>query len=275
MLLVSCTTYQNPEHGFREMRVAMSHDGVHFTMADKPLIGHDECPSPIRDLGGVIDCRLTKIGEDYYFIAPQGAGHMGFSGCCSVMYKTRDFRSAELIDIVSLPFNRGSSLFPQKINGYYWRLDRPGENGDAGSIWIGCSPDLVHWGQFRPLLKPGYSIWNTSKIGPTPPVRVREGWLVIVHGVDSPCDGPHYYIGAMLLDAAEPRKVIGKTQSYLLAPEMPYETNGQVDNVVFPCGCLVDEAKDEIRIYYGAADTCIGLASGSLQQVVRACLEGR
>ena len=118
-------------------------------------------------------------------------------------------------------------------------------------------------------------MWNTSKIGPTPPLRVPEGWLVIVHGVETPCDGPHYYIGAILLDADNPRKVIGKTRSWLLAPEMPYETNGQVDNVVFPCGALADIARDEPRLYYGAANARVCLATGSLSQVVRACIEER
>ena len=121
------------------------------------------------------------------------------------------------------------------------------------------------------LLNPGYVRWGTQKIGPTPPIRTASGWLVIVHGVFRPCDGPHYSIGAILLDLEDPCRVIGKTTSFLLTPEEPYETNGLVDNVVFPCGAIADERGDELHLYYGAADTCICLATGSLSAVIEAC----
>lgn len=269
VLLVSCTTFAGKTNSFREMRVAWSDDGVRFTLDDHPLVRQSELPTPFDRLGGIIDCRLTRLGDWWYFLVPQGTWEIGFEGVCMVMYRTRDFRSAELVDIVSLPNNRGSSLFPEKLAGYYWRLDRPMTN-DGGSIWLSRSPDLLHWGHHRPLLAAGYSLWNTKKIGPTPPLRVPEGWLVLIHGVDQPCDGTHYYIGAMLLDAADPSRILGKTQSWLLAPEAPYETKGQVDNVVFPCGALVKG--DELWLYYGAADTCVGLATGSVHAVVKACL---
>jgi beta-1,4-mannooligosaccharide/beta-1,4-mannosyl-N-acetylglucosamine phosphorylase len=190
------------------------------------------------------------------------------------MYRTTDFKSIELVDVVALPFNRGSSLFPERLNGYFWRLDRPGEGAADGMIWVSRSPDLVHWGGFRPLLRNSYAIWNTGKVGPTPPIRVPEGWLVIMHGVDDEaCDGPHYSISAFMLAADDPTRVIGKMGSPLLIPTEPYETNGHVDNVVFPCGALADLALDELRIYYGAADTRVCLACGSLSEVVAACLE--
>lgn len=273
VLLVSCTTFAEDVKNCRETRVAMSDDGLNFSLADEPLVKQAELPYPFSDLGGIIDCRLTQIGDDYYFLSPQGTWEIGFSGVCMVMYKTKDFKTAELVDIAALPNNRGASIFPEKINGMYWKLDRPGGVEDPGSIWISQSPDLIHWGQFRPILAPGYSIWNTKKIGPTPPIKVPEGWLVIVHGVDEPCDGTHYYIGAMLLDSDNPRKLIGKTQSWILQPETDLETRGKVDNVVFPCGALADLAKDELRLFYGAADTRICLATGSIKELVEACLD--
>lgn len=268
VLLVSCTTFAGMANSFRETRVAWSDDGIRFTLADHALVRQTELPSPFDRLGGIIDCRLTRIGDWWYFLAPQGTWEIGFEGVCMVMYRTRDFLNTELVDIVALPNNRGASLFPEKIGGYYWRLDRP--MADTGSIWLSRSPDLLYWGHHRPLLAPGYSIWNGKKIGPTPPVRVPEGWLVILHGVDQSCDGAHYYIGAMLLDGADPSRILGKTQSWLLEPETSYETTGQVDNVVFPCGALVKG--DELWVYYGAADTCVGLATGSVHAVVEACL---
>ena len=273
VLLVSCTTFDRKANSFRETRVARSADGVRFTLADRPLAQQRVLPGPFDRLGGIIDCRLTRVDDAWYFLSPQGTWEIGFEGVCTVMYRTRDFETAELVDVVALPDNRGVSLFPEKIGGYYWRLDRPMARN--GMIWLSRSPDLIHWGHHRPLLAPGYSIWNTTKIGPTPPIRVPEGWLVLLHGVDTPCDGPHYYIGAMLLDADDPLKIVGKTRSYLLAPEAPCETNGQVDNVVFPCGAIARPECDELWLYYGAADTRVCLATGSLRAIVDACVNER
>jgi predicted GH43/DUF377 family glycosyl hydrolase len=275
VLFVSCTTYKGvgPGHGFRQTHIARSDDGIRFELSPTVLVDHEKFPEPFRSLGGVIDCRVTKIDDWFYFLTPQGAMHMGFAGCCTVMYRTKNFVDVELVDIVALPFNRGSSLFPEKINGMYYKLDRPGEGNDKGTIWISSSPDLIHWGRFRPLLTAGYAIWNTTKIGPTVPIKTKSGWLVLVHGVDTPCDGPHYSIGAILLDLNDPGNIIGLMNSPLLQPDEPYETNGRVDNVCFPCGALADEAKDELHLYYGAADTCVCLATGKLSDIVRACLE--
>lgn len=113
-----------------------------------------------------------------------------------------------------------------------------------------------------------------EKIGPTPPIRTDSGWLDIIHGVFSPAGGTYYYIGAMLLDLDEPWKVIGKTNSYLMMPEEPWEQHGNCDNTIFPCGAIADYDQDRIRLYYGACDHSICLATGSLSQTVEACLKG-
>lgn len=274
VLLVSCTVYDGgPKKNFRQTRLAWSDDGIRFDLETKPFVDQDALPYPYCDLGGIIDNRLQKIDDWWYFIAPQGTWEIGFNNCVSVLYRTEDFRTVELVETVALPFNRGVSLFPDKIQGKYWRLDRPGEVGTKGTIWAASSPDLVHWGCFRPVLSCGYSIWNGAKIGPTPPIRTDEGYLVIVHGVDEPCDGTHYYIGAMLLDLDDPTKIRGLTQSYLLAPEAEYERDGQVDNVVFPTGALAKPEADELWLYYGAADTRVCLAVGSLSETIRACID--
>lgn len=108
-------------------------------------------------------------------------------------------------------------------------------------------------------------------MGPTPPIKTPQGWLAITHNVMTSCDGTHYSIGAIFLDLNDPTKVIGKTSSWLLYPEEDYETRGLVGNVVFPRGALVDEEKDKIRLYYGAADTRVALATGSLIATIEAC----
>jgi predicted GH43/DUF377 family glycosyl hydrolase len=199
----------------------------------------------------------------------------GFDSPIGMLGRTKDFKSYERIETITQPKNRGASLFPEKINGEYYKLDRPGGgDGGDGDIWISSSPDLVHWGAFKPVLAAGYRFWNVQKIGPTPPIKTEHGWLDIIHGVFTPAGGTYYYIGAMLLDLDEPWKVIGKTNSYLMMPEEPWEQHGNCDNTIFPCGAIADYEKDQIRLYYGACDYAICLATGSLSETVYACLEG-
>ena len=99
------------------------------------------------------------------------------------------------------------------------------------------------------MLAAGYRYWNVQKIGPTPPIKTPHGWHDIIHGVFSPAGGIHYYIGAMPLDLEEPWKIIGRTNSWILAPQESYERTGNCDNTAFPCGALGDWEKDELRLY--------------------------
>jgi beta-1,4-mannooligosaccharide/beta-1,4-mannosyl-N-acetylglucosamine phosphorylase len=244
----------------------------------------DENPLFKRTLNGhigvvreqCIDFRITYIEEDenFYIVHP-GCGDWGTMG---ILAKTKDWKTFENIDIISLPDNRIPCLFPRKVNGKYYRLDRPyrvapNDHHDMGNIWLSSSPDLIHWGAFRPLLKSGCVSWGLTKIGPTPPVWTPEGWLLLIHGVAPNVSGGRYSIGAMLLDLMNPEKIIGLTQTALLYPEKEYEFHGMVPNVVFPAGFLVDWDKDELHLYYGAADSSVALAQGSVKEIVALCLE--
>jgi predicted GH43/DUF377 family glycosyl hydrolase len=255
--------------------VAESEDGIHFDIKTEEPFIYKTGNEPYKSAGEqAIDLRITKIDDIYYIIHP-GCGPWGTFG---ILGKTKDFKKHEYIDIVSLPDNRLPCLFPEKINGLYARLDRPYRVAPhdfhyMGNIWISYSPDLVFWGKHRPLLKPGFSHWCGTKIGPTPPIRTKEGWLVLIHGVIENCAGHRYSIGAMLLDLENPEIIRGKTYSSILEPYEPYEFNGIVPNVVFTCGAIADEEKDEIRVYYGCADTYIGLATGNLSELLDACLK--
>lgn len=255
-----------------QTRIARSKDGVHFTLSEKNFIDPQSDDEPWSLYHHFIDNRVTKIDDTYYIVTPVMV--KGFASPVGMLGKTKDFVDYERIDIITQPQNRGASIFPGKINGKYWKLDRP--NGCScirGDIWMSSSPDLIHWGGFRPLLAAGYRFWNEKKIGPTPPIRTDKGWLVIIHGVFNPAGGTYYYIGAMLLDLDEPWKIIGKTNSYILAPETDYERHGNCDNTVFPCGAIAKYDKDEIWLYYGACDNYICLATGSLSELVQACID--
>ena len=256
-----------------QTRVARSKDGIHFTLSDKNFIDPQARGEPWDRYHHFIDNRVTKIDDWYYIVTPVMVN--GFDSPIGMLGRTKDFKIYERIDTITQPKNRGASLFPEKINGKYYKLDRPGGgDGGDGDIWISASPDLVHWGEFKPVLAAGYRFWNVDKIGPTPPIKTNKGWLDIIHGVFTPAGGTYYYIGAILLDLDEPWKIIGKTNSYLMMPEEPWEQHGNCDNVIFPCGAIADYDKDQIRLYYGACDFAICLATGSLSETVDACIRG-
>ena len=256
-----------------QTRVARSSDGIHFTLEDTNFIDTQAEGLPWDLYHHFIDNRITKIEDWYYIVTPVMV--YGFDSPVGMLGRTRDFRSYERLDVITAPKNRGASLFPEKIGGLYYKLDRPGGgDGSGGDIWISSSPDLLHWGGFRPVLAAGYRFWNTQKIGPTPPIRTEKGWLDIIHGVFTSAGGTYYYVGAILLDLEQPWKIIGKTNSYILGPETEAERHGNCDNTIFPCGAIGDVEKDEIRLYYGACDNYVCLATGSLSELVEACIDG-
>jgi len=250
--------------------VARSEDGLDFTFDDEPLFERCELPG-IRELDRhIIDPRVTKIGDEYYIVRPTGSVAVG------LMYKTKDFKSVEFIDCIALAHNRVPCLFPEKIGGYYWKIDRPsiGKPPDnQGDMWISRSPDLIHWGHYRPLLG-RFGPWGGHKIGPTPPIRTEAGWLEIIHGVTRSCSTTRYSLGAVLLDLEDPEKVIGRMGGYLITPETPYEIQGRVPDVIFSCGAIADPDERRLRVYYGGADTVICLATGDLDAIIEACRQG-
>lgn len=255
-----------------QTRIARSKDGIHFEIESENFIDVQSNEHHYSLYHHFVDNRVTRIGDEYYIITPVMVH--GFDSPVGMLGKTKDFKTYERIDIITQPRNRGASLFPEKIGGKYWKLDRPGGgDGSSGDIWISCSPDLVHWGGFKPVLASNYRFWNAQKIGPTPPIKTDKGWLDIIHGVFTPAGGTYYYIGAILLDMDEPWKVIGKTNSYLLKAEEEYEKHGNCDNTVFPCGAIAHYDRDELHLYYGAADSSVCLATGSLSEIVQACID--
>jgi len=265
-------------HPIPRMHVAESEDGVHFIIRKEPFIMQSDNPRIKPFDNWPIDPRITYFEEEdtYYIIRPGNSD----AGCVAILGKTKDWETYEDINVVALPNNRVPCLFPEKINGYYCRLDRPycliddpHNHNQRGFIWISYSPDLIHWGQHQVVLKP-WTTWNDVKIGPTPPIKTSEGWLEIIHGVAGSCTGQRYHIGAVLLDLKDPSRIVGKMNGYLLKADADYEFLGRVPNVVFPCGAIADIEQDRFRVYYGGADTCIGLATGSITEIIDLCKKG-
>lgn len=115
--------------------------------------------------------------------------------------------------------------------------------------------------------------WDSLRIGlGPPPLRTEHGWLVVYHGVKDTVAGELYRVGLALLDLDEPTHVLRRLPSWVLAPHAAYERTGDVPNVVFPCGLLHDPASDEVRLYYGAADSSTCLATARLEDLLDALL---
>ena len=138
-------------------------------------------------------------------------------------------------------------------------------------MWISYSPDLRHWGRHRLMLEARRGAWwDANKIGLSPPpIETSRGWLVLYHGVRHTPSGCLYRLGLALFDLENPEKCLLRGDSWIFGPEADYERNGDVNDVVFPCGYTMNPDGDTVNIYYGAADCSIALARAS----VRALLE--
>lgn len=258
--------------GHSHLTLAFSDDGYHFVVQDHPWVTASEDRAFEEfERYGVEDPRITPLGEDFLITYTAYGPH----GPRVAVGKTRDFRSFERVSLATEVDNKDAVLFPEKIGDSYVMIDRPGGmGGQVGSMWITYSPDLVHWGRARVLMTPRAG-WGNSKLGAcTPPIKTDQGWLVIYHGVRVTGSGRLYRIGAMMLDLEQPHRVLGFTPHFIFGPEEHYERTGDVPNVVFPCGHVV-EPDGMVKLYYGAADTCIGLAESPLEQLVELALQER
>ncbi|HID78389.1 MAG TPA: glycosidase [Planctomycetaceae bacterium] len=256
--------------GLSHLTLAFSEDGYHFQVEPEPWILPSQDPgfAPFEQYG-IEDPRITQIGQDYYITYTAYGPH----GPRVAIGRTRDFRRFERLCLATEVDNKDAVLFPEKIHGNYVMIDRPGGMDERpASIWITYSPDLVYWGRARVLLSPQAG-WGQSKLGAcTPPVPTPQGWLVIYHGVRITASGRLYRLGAMMLDRDDPSRVLGFTPHFIFGPEEVYERTGDVPNVVFPCGHVLDP-DGTLKLYYGAADTCIGVAEARLDDLVSLALQ--
>lgn len=249
--------------------VARSGDGIHFKIEERSKI---EVPReyPYYPYGGLFDTRICRL-EGSYYITYNVASRLGSR---IRLARTRDFADLEDLGFITGPDHRNCALFPEKIDGLYFRLERPTLEDGSGDIYISSSPDLIHWGQATLLLQRGTRYWESAKVGPGPtPVKTEHGWLVIYHGCRKHLNGLQYNAGCMLLDAANPRRILGKLRRPILCPREPYERVGNVGNVVFPTGAVRHGGGDELKIYYGAADTVMALATAGAGELAEECLK--
>ena len=241
------------------LRAARSTDGVHFAVEPAPALA---AATPCESFG-VEDPRITALDGRYWINYTAVSPH----GIATALASTTDFRTFVRHGIVFPPNNRDVTIFPERVGGRYAALHRPmPELIGAPAIWWASSPDLLSWGDHRLVAaaRPA-GAWDDVKVGGgAVPFRVRDGWLAVYHGVTG---SPHSYaLGALLLDAREPWRVLARSREPILRPEAPYEREGFFAGVVFTCGLLAEG--DTVRIYYGAADGVTAVADLSLAEIL-------
>ncbi|MHB0913976.1 MAG: glycoside hydrolase family 130 protein [Armatimonadota bacterium] len=251
--------------GRSHLTVARSADGIGgWRIDNKPLLAPSDEAGPYEEFG-CEDPRVTWL-EDlgrwviaYTAYSPFGAG--------VALATTDDFKQVDRLGLVLAPNNKDAAVFPRKIKGRYWMLHRP-VAGTIEHIWLTDSTDLVHWGHpWCIIMERGGPMWDGVKVGAnTPPIETDEGWLILYHGVKQFSTTYTYRMGVALLDLDDPRRLIARMPHWVLGPHEHYEVTGAVPNVVFPCGHTV--VGDEVRVYYGAADTSVGLATASLAEML-------
>ena len=242
-----------------------SGDAVHWEFEPEKIAFVDEEGRPFMPRYAY-DPRLVRVEDTYYIMWCQD-----FYGASIGIAKTKDFKTFVRLENPYLPFNRNAVLFPRKINGNFVMLSRPSDSGHTpfGDIFLSESPDMEFWGRHRHVMGRGSEWWESLKIGGgAAPIETSEGWLLFYHGVSRTCNGYVYSIGGAILDIDHPSVVKYRCQNYLLTPEEWYEERGFVPNVTFPCATLCDAETGRIAVYYGAADSYVGLAFTTVEEVV-------
>ncbi len=263
--------------------MAESEDGVRFDVAPEPLTlrGIESLPERVFH---VYDPRLTALeNRCYAMLALDLEDRCELGLACSSNLCDWDF-----LGLVSEGDTRNGVLFPERVGGRYLRLDRPnrrpleggGTSGDE--IWLSESEDLLAWRPVAAVAAGRHRYWDELVGAGPPPVKTRDGWLLVYHGIATHgAGGQLYQAGVLLLDLADPSRVLARTRRNILEPREPWELTGQVPGVVFPSGMLVDGLGEDgfappeaqVRVYYGAADTCVGLATATMGELLRACRE--
>ncbi len=257
-----------------DLGLAYSDDGLAWEVEAKPCFTWED-----DEVRRAYDPRLTVVDGRCYMCFAVDTKH----GTRAGIAVTENFDRFDVLGLTA-DGNRNVVLFPEKIGGSYVRLERPFHGAGYGThIWLGRSPDLVHWGNYELVLDFGRVQFANFKIGPgAPPVKTDKGWLSTFHAVDldetRPTSGweadwqHRYTAGIMLLDLKEPSRVVGFADEPLLVPEAPYEVeNGYRNHVVFPGGMIL-ESSGEVKIYYGAADTHECLATADVGDLLAMCI---
>lgn len=249
---------RNPAEGFRLVDAAA-------LKPDQPF-----------DKFGLEDPRITRIGDTYYIfytslekgLAQPDAG----DGIRIAMASTKDFRSFTKHGVIG-PDRRSKAGAVFESGGRLWFLWKDEQNVER--TMLSPAPADIEspaaWKEFwakhdlekDQLIGPQKNLYENHGVEPgAPPVEIPEGLLLVYSSISAEMK---WTISLMLLDKEDPRRIIAKTDAPSLKPEADYELKGDVSNVVFPCGAVVDNGR--LYVYYGGADTVCAVGSEDMANV--------
>ena len=262
-------------NGICHLTVARSTDGLtNWEIDPTPSMEADQ--NSQEEKLGLEDPRIIWLEEQKQF----GIAYLSISkiGPAVSMIITKNFRTFARLGTLLPPESKDASFFPHRIKGRFVLIYHRIVAGEA-NMWITFSADLKHWGDHRLLLGTRSTSWDRDSVGLGPqPIETSEGWIILYYGVCNTTGGATYRVGAALLDFEEPWRVIRRSDEWLLEPRELYECIGDVGNVVFPTGVTVNKKTNQVNLYYGAADRCIGVATadlGDLLKFLLSCPEPR
>jgi predicted GH43/DUF377 family glycosyl hydrolase len=253
--------------GLSHLCAARSANGIDGWRVDTtPTLPANPLEYP-EEIWGIEDPRITFVPELQQYAIAYTSFARGGPGVSLAL--TSDFRSFERFGVIMPAEDKDAALLPRRIGGNWALIHRP-VTPTGAHMWISYSPDLRHWGSHKVILEArrgGW--WDANKIGLcSPPIETPKGWLTIYHGVRQTAGGSIYRLGLALFDLDRPDICLQRGDSWMFGPEAPYERNGDVHDVVFPCGQVIDADGDTIRLYYGAADSCMAMATGSIRALL-------
>lgn len=221
-----------------------------------------------EEIWGIEDPRITYVDELKKYAIVYTSYSRGGPGVSLAL--TEDFRSFERLGVVMPPEDKDAALLPRRIGDHWALIHRPVTTWQGAHIWISYSPDLRHWGSHKLILRARQGgWWDANKIGLSPPpIETEQGWLIIYHGVRQTASGSLYRLGLALFDLQTPERCILRGDTWVFGPEEVYERQGDVANIVFPCGYTLAPGGDTLNLYYGAADTCIAMATSSVHTLL-------
>jgi predicted GH43/DUF377 family glycosyl hydrolase len=241
------------------LRLMSSSDGINFTEEEgyPGIFGKGKL-----ERFGIEDCRVSYLEDQFYLtytaVSDNGVG-VG-------MQTTTDWKTFQRYGMILPPHNKDVAIFEEKIDGKYYALHRPSSKDIGGNyIWLAESPDGLHWGNHKCILKTRSGMWDSARVGGgAAPIKTEHGWLEIYHGATTE---NRYCLGAFLMDLNDPSIVIARSTDPIMVPTERYELSGFFGFVVFTNGHIIDG--DQLTIYYGAADEFVCGATFSIEEILK------
>lgn len=256
------------KQGYSHLTIAKSKDGkTNWQINSGPALAAE--PEFGEAMFGLEDPRIVWIEDRQEYIITCVSFFVGVAGEPPgiSLIATKDFLNFQRLGRKLIPPNKDASLFPKTFKGYYALINRPIVGGKA-DIWVSFSKDLDFWGKDRVLIPTRQRTWDSDRVGlGPPPIETSDGWLIIYHGARNTASGTIYRVGLALLDL-ETLEVVCRSRDWVFGPKESYERVGDVDDVVFPCGAVIDEKTNELLVYYGAADSVVALAIANLNDIL-------